>query len=158
MLLGRRDPQPPAAGEIQSPEEIADVIQQLSDAVVAASPHRSHAAISSHTIVLRVTAPNVPDLSLVDLPGIVRTATSGQSRGVIAEVDTLIQSYIQQENTIILAVVPANQDIATVDILERAHQVDSEGRRTIGTCNSATILHQHCPAASFCQPSSIQAF
>jgi hypothetical protein len=32
----------------------------------------------------------------------------------------VLWSYIVQERTIILAVVPANQDVATVDILERA--------------------------------------
>lgn len=31
--------------------------------------------------------------------------------------------FLEQERTIILAVVPANQDVATVDILERAKMV-----------------------------------
>lgn len=35
----------------------------------------------------------------------------------------LIESYLQSERTIILAIVPANQDVATVDILERAKKV-----------------------------------
>jgi hypothetical protein len=36
---------------------------------------------------------------------------------VISEVSALIDSYLRQERTIILAIVPANQDVATVDIL-----------------------------------------
>lgn len=33
------------------------------------------------------------------------------------------ERFLEQERTIILAVVPANQDVATVDILERAKMV-----------------------------------
>lgn len=40
-----------------------------------------------------------------------------------------VERYLVQERTIILAVVPANQDVATVDILERAKRVDPEGDR-----------------------------
>lgn len=34
--------------------------------------------------------------------------------------------YLEQERTIILAVVPSNQDVATVDILERAKIVSQQ--------------------------------
>lgn len=37
--------------------------------------------------------------------------------------------YLEQERTIILAVVPANQDVATVDILERAKIVSHLWRK-----------------------------
>lgn len=36
------------------------------------------------------------------------------------QVNGLIENYLRSERTIILAIVPANQDVATVDILERA--------------------------------------
>jgi interferon-induced GTP-binding protein Mx len=81
------------------------------------------------SIVIEVRAPGLPDLTLIDLPGIVRTTTSGQSSNVMAQVNTLVEKYLLQERTIILAVVPANQDVATVDILERAKRVDPEGNR-----------------------------
>jgi hypothetical protein len=41
-----------------------------------------------------------------------------------------VERYLGQERTIILAVVPSNQDVATVDILERAKRVDPEGDRS----------------------------
>lgn len=46
-----------------------------------------------------------------------------QDKSVIQEVKNLIDSYLKQERTIILAVIPSNCDIATVDILERAEEV-----------------------------------
>ena len=38
--------------------------------------------------------------------------------------NALIEDYLSQTRTVILAVIPSNQDIATVDILERARRVD----------------------------------
>ncbi|CAN0159188.1 unnamed protein product, partial [Hapterophycus canaliculatus] len=48
--------------------------------------------------------------------------------------------FLEQERTIILAVVPANQDVATVDILERAKMVDPEGDRTIGVLTKPDLI------------------
>jgi interferon-induced GTP-binding protein Mx len=42
--------------------------------------------------------------------------------------------------SIILAVIPANQDIATVDILERAQSVDTSGQRTIGVVTKCDLV------------------
>lgn len=41
----------------------------------------------------QVCAPGLPDLTLIDLPGIVRTATKGQRATVMAEVNALIQRW-----------------------------------------------------------------
>jgi interferon-induced GTP-binding protein Mx len=46
-------------------------------------------------------------------------------------VDNLLDSFLEKERTIVLAIVPANVDIATVDIIERAAGSDPEGNRTI---------------------------
>ena len=40
----------------------------------------------------------------------------------------MIDDYIVQENTIILAVTPANQDLANSDALKLARHVDPEGK------------------------------
>ena len=41
----------------------------------------------------------------------------------------LLESFIKQARTIILAVIPANQDVATIDVLERAAKFDPMGSR-----------------------------
>lgn len=48
---------------------------------------------SSDFIAIEISSPDCPDLTLIDLPGIVRTAVTGQSQGVITEVCTLSRSY-----------------------------------------------------------------
>jgi len=44
----------------------------------------------------------------------------------------MIMSYIKNPNTIILAVTPANVDLANSDSLKLAREVDPEGNRTLG--------------------------
>ena len=53
---------------------------------------------------------------------------------MIQEVNNLIDTYLKQERTIILAVIPSNVDIATVDILERAQSVRAWISPSLGGC------------------------
>lgn len=48
---------------------------------------------SSDFIAIEIKSPDCPDLTLIDLPGIVRTAVQGQSQGVITEVYLVPQQY-----------------------------------------------------------------
>jgi len=128
--------QPKESGPISSADEIPNIIVALTNHLT----NYETSSFSSESIIIKVTSPDAPDLTLIDLPGIVRTSTSGQSHNVIDEVNNLIQSYIQQPRTIILAVVPSNQDVATVDILERARVVDPQGVRTIGVLTKPDLV------------------
>ena len=127
----------PGTGPCSHPAELADRITQLTDALAGGS---AKAGFSRDSIFIKVEAVNVPNLILVDLPGIVRTTTSGQSKTVISEIDDMLNYFMRQPNTIILAVVPANQDIATVDVLERAQRIDPQGKRTIGVLTKPDLV------------------
>ena len=131
IKLSWSQPQPSSAGKVDSYEEIGERISKLTEALLLA--RGTHATFEAeHSIVIDLIAPNVPDLTVIDLPGIVRTQVTGQTGDVMKDVDHLLDRYLKQERTIILCVIPSNVDIATVDILERAHKVDPEGVRTIG--------------------------
>eukprot|EP00752_Nemacystus_decipiens_P009127 g8151.t1 len=133
----KRGPQPPAAGDVASPEALVGVIEELMNTVCEGQKN----GFSSDFIAIEIKSPDCPDLTLIDLPGIVRTAVQGQSQGVITEVNGLIESYLRSERTIILAIVPSNQDVATVDILERAKKVDPSGKRTIGVLTKPDLIN-----------------
>lgn len=55
-------------------------------------------------IGLRIYSPRVPDLMLVDLPGITRVPVGDQPPDVEAQIQEMCLSYIRQPNTLILAV------------------------------------------------------
>ena len=121
--------------KVSSPLELSEVIQRLTNTLT-----RSESGFSTESIVIRMSSPDAPDLTVVDLPGIVRTATAGQTQSVIQEVNALIEDYLSQTRTVILAVIPSNQDIATVDILERARRVDPGGERTVGVLTKPDLI------------------
>lgn len=64
---------------------------------------------STESVVVDLVSPDACDLTVVDLPGIIRTVTSGQNVQSIEQVNRLIKSCLMDERTIILAVIPANQ-------------------------------------------------
>ena len=114
-------------------------------------------SFSTDSVIIELISPDAFDLTVVDLPGIIRTVTAGQNTSVIEQVNRLIKSFLTDKRTIILAVVPANQacfstrgnlysysfhtqDIATVDILERAQSVDPRGERTIGVLTKTDLI------------------
>lgn len=52
----------------------------------------------------------------------------------------LIQSYVTQDRTIMLVIVPATQDVATVEALEWASRADPKGQRTIGVITKPDLI------------------
>jgi interferon-induced GTP-binding protein Mx1 len=129
-------PQPAESGSVDSPAALSKKIEELTNVLCDGRGQ----VFSMDSIVVRVESPGSPDLTVIDLPGIVRTATAGQDPSVIGQVNALIARYLKQDRTIVLAVVPANQDIATIDILERARVVDPEGVRTVGVLTKPDLV------------------
>lgn len=125
-----------AVSVVYSPEELSIKISSLTEELVALSNN----GFSHDIINIRIEGHDVPDLCIVDLPGIIRTTTVGQSKSVISEVDSLLESFIKQPRTIILAVIPSNQDVATIDVLERAAKCDPMGSRTIGVLTKPDLV------------------
>ncbi|RKO85005.1 P-loop containing nucleoside triphosphate hydrolase protein, partial [Blyttiomyces helicus] len=99
-------------------------------------------SFSEESIVIELESPDVQDLTLIDLPGIIRTATGSQTLADIEQVNKIVEDYMAEERTIILAFVPANQDIATVDVLERVRRVDPSGSRTIGVLTKPDLIDE----------------
>lgn len=128
--------QPDECGEVSSPPELGTRIEELTKRLLEGS----NAEFSTESIVIDISSADVSDLTVVDLPGIIRTTTQGLTGSAIDDVNALIDSYLQQSRTIILAVIPANVDIATVDILERAAKVDPDGDRTVGVFTKPDLV------------------
>lgn len=129
-------PQPPGTGPVSSVQDLCEIITKLTNVLTKGVAN----SFSSDMIVIELSSPESPDLTIIDLPGIIRTTTNGQNMTVVREINDLIDSYIIQENTIILAVIPSNQDIATIDILERASRGDPTGARTLGVLTKPDLI------------------
>jgi len=64
---------------------------------------------------------------LVDLPGVTKVPVGDQPLDIEHQIRHLILQYISNPNSIILAVTPANIDLATSEALKIAREVDPDG-------------------------------
>lgn len=96
--------------------------------------------VSPVPIYLTIYSPNVPNLSLVDMPGLTKVPIDGQPASIVQDLESMCRQYIKGDNAIILAVTPANADLATSDALRLAREVDPNGDRTIGVLTKVDIM------------------
>ncbi|XP_078170665.1 phragmoplastin DRP1C-like [Carex rostrata] len=99
-------------------------------------------AISNMPIHLSVYSPNVVNLTLIDLPGLTKVAVEGQAESIVQDIENMVRSYVEKPNSIILAISPANQDIATSDAIKLAREVDPTGERTFGVVTKLDLMDQ----------------
>ncbi|KAI8689607.1 hypothetical protein NCS56_00224300 [Fusarium sp. Ph1] len=83
-------------------------------------------------LVVEKSGPDMPLLTLVDLPGLVRVANRDQSEADIQTIEALSDRYMKSTRTIILAVIGGNNDYVQAPILKKARYFDPTGSRTIG--------------------------
>ena len=112
-------------------------IEQLTDKVCGNSKN-----IVNKPIILTVYSSWVPNLTLVDLPGITRVAIEGQPENIEEITKKMATRYCQDSKTIILCVVPANQDLSTQDSLNMARKLDPLGNRTLGVLTKVDIMDE----------------
>uniref|UniRef100_A0A8H7XSY5 Dynamin protein dnm1 n=1 Tax=Psilocybe cubensis TaxID=181762 RepID=A0A8H7XSY5_PSICU len=96
--------------------------------------------VSKLPISLRIYSPDVLDLTLVDLPGLTKIPVGDQPSDIERQIRNLVLDYISKPNSVILAVSPANVDLANSESLKLARSVDSQGRRTIGVLTKLDLM------------------
>lgn len=99
-----------------------------------------NAGISPVPINLRIFSPSVLTLTLVDLPGLTKVPVGDQPKDIEKQIRDMLFKYISKPACIILAVTPANQDLANSDGLKMAREVDPEGLRTIGVLTKVDLM------------------
>ncbi|KAL8062277.1 hypothetical protein ABFX02_02G137100 [Erythranthe guttata] len=96
--------------------------------------------ISPVPIHLSIYSPNVVNLTLIDLPGLTKVAIEGQPESIAQDIENMVRSYVEKPNCIILAISPANQDIATSDAIKLSKEVDPSGERTFGVLTKLDLM------------------
>ncbi|XP_010691975.2 phragmoplastin DRP1E [Beta vulgaris subsp. vulgaris] len=96
--------------------------------------------ISPVPIQLSIYSPKVVNLTLIDLPGLTKVAVEGQPETIVKDIEDMVRSYVENPNCIILAISPANQDIATSDAIKLAREVDPSGDRTFGVLTKLDLM------------------
>jgi len=96
--------------------------------------------ICPEPIVLKIYSPSILNLTLVDLPGLTKVPVGDQPEDIETQIKRLVMKYIGNPNSIILAVVTANTDMATSESLKIARDVDPDGRRTLAVVTKMDLM------------------
>ncbi|XP_034751501.1 dynamin-2-like isoform X1 [Etheostoma cragini] len=102
----------------------------------------SNKGISAIPINLRVYSPNVLNLTLIDLPGMTKVAVGDQPQDIEHQIRDMLLQFITKESCLILAVTPANTDLANSDALKISKEVDPQGLRTIGVITKLDLMDE----------------
>ncbi|KAM9493580.1 dynamin-2 isoform 6-T6 [Clarias gariepinus] len=118
-------------------DEVRQEIENETDRITG-----SNKGISPIPINLRVYSPNVLNLTLIDLPGMTKVAVGDQPPDIEHQIRDMLLQFITKESCLILAVTPANTDLANSDALKIAKEVDPQGLRTIGVITKLDLMDE----------------
>ncbi|XP_008244226.1 PREDICTED: dynamin-related protein 4C-like [Prunus mume] len=113
-------------------DNISDDIVKATNAIAGGGK-----GISNTPLTLLVKKNGVPDLTMVDLPGITRVPVHGQPENIYDQIKDMIMEYIKPEESIILNVLSASVDFATCESIRMSQSVDKTGERTLAVVTKA---------------------
>ena len=93
-------------------------------------------------LVVEKWAPDLPLLTVVDLPGLVNVVNKDQSEEDVNAIDELTNRYMKSSRTIILAIIGGNTDYVHQKVLMKAKQFDPQGTRTIGVLTKPDVTRE----------------
>lgn len=67
------------------------------------------------------------NLTLIDLPGMTKVPIGDQPADIEMQIRNMLMEFITRDTCLILAVSPANTDLANSDALKIAREVDPQG-------------------------------
>lgn len=125
---------------IQQFSELPGIIEEATKLMgVRASDAEANApAFAADVLRLELVGNTGLHLTIVDLPGLIEVSENTED---VKIVETLVDTYLEQSRTIILAVVPASSDVDTQKIIQRARHFDKKGVRTVGIITKPDLIN-----------------
>ena len=99
--------------------------------------------ISDKPIIMKIFSSKLIDLTLVDLPGLVKVPLKGQPDNIDSQIKKIVLDFISNSNSIILAITPSNIDISNSDSLRIAREVDPYFTRTLGVISKVDLVENY---------------
>ncbi|KAL9121034.1 MAG: hypothetical protein Q9187_002408 [Circinaria calcarea] len=104
---------------------------------------------SSDVLKIEIVGPEQQQLSVVDVPGLYHNPTKEQTASDLTRVRALIESYVRDERTIIMAVLDSRNNLANQEVFRIAKIHDPEQTRTIGVMTKLDALQAGDEQAAF---------
>lgn len=105
--------------------------------------HNNELKFTMNTVCLKISGSQV-NLTLIDLPGIIRSTETTQDAGFISLVEDMVIEYISNPRALIIATISCKDEIENQAIIALAKQADPEGQRTIGVLTKPDTIESNC--------------
>ncbi|KAK4130568.1 hypothetical protein BT67DRAFT_390895 [Trichocladium antarcticum] len=130
-------------------EDLVDVIEEA-NMTMGIRPSESKDTtlpmFSDDILKVEISGPDKPHLTVIDVPGLFEVTKEGMSRFTTdldkAQVRQMARRYMENERTIVLAVLSCISDPATEGILQLAKEADPDGVRTVGVLTKADLARE----------------
>lgn len=118
-----------------SPQQAAQCMRSWMDDIVTSEADEESGSqprgVVDHVLEIRISSPQVPNLNLIDLPGIVAGRLLDEPDDMMQQTRALVEKYLVQPHTLVLAVVPAFERVRNSQAFQLVQQFGLTGR-TIG--------------------------
>jgi GTPase SAR1 family protein len=116
---------------IERESDFDTIFQRATDAIFPdGDAHKRF--LSKNTLIIEVSGPDQPHLTVVDLPGFIHSPSMDQTAEDIADIEALARHYMRKERTIVLPVVSGDIEYSKQVVLRTIKELDPKGIRTLG--------------------------
>lgn len=117
--------------------KVSGLIEEAQGVMGILSTARS---FSEDILRIEINGPDRPHLTIVDLPGLVHSENKNQTTSDIGLISSVVEGYMKEPRSIILAVISAKNDYANQVIIKLARAADATGSRTLGIITKPDTL------------------
>lgn len=128
-------PTPPFDERSFNKDDLPRIVEEAKKKIL-----ENDAGFSEDVLRIEIRSPDVPHLTLVDLPGFYHSEDENQSAAGRKIVDRLVERYMARKNSIILAVISARNQIILQKVLSKVKLHDKFKERTIGIITKPDVL------------------
>ncbi|RYP48608.1 hypothetical protein DL768_005528 [Monosporascus sp. mg162] len=108
--------------------KLADFMSEANDLIFTGTT--KNAMVTKDVLLITVSAPGNRPLQVLDLPGLI--AFDQKDSGNDTTIETMVTEYMAMKQSMILAVIKANEDLNNQKILKLCKHYDQTGERTLG--------------------------
>ena len=118
--------------------ELYNIIKKHHDDIVIRKNGSLTGIVADAVLVIEILGIRVQNLRLIDLPGIVQAHRPGEASDIAEQTINLVKKYLQDENTMVLAIVAATEGFRTSTAMRLVQEFKKE-KQTIGVLTKADL-------------------
>ncbi|KAG9229438.1 P-loop containing nucleoside triphosphate hydrolase protein [Amylocarpus encephaloides] len=130
------------------PEDVPSLVESAKHVMMEASTTTSANPFFDDKLSIQLCNPEWPPITIVDLPGIIHTENMDQTQKDVDNVRDMVNQYMNDPRSIILAIVSAQSDPALQLVLSLATTADPDRKRTMGIITKPDTLTQQGPEST----------